>query len=94
MYVIFVNFHGLISLCNNHFFVGNISRRDIILFDGIKFEIENVTGDDFQEQFNLCLTNKDHYDVIHRKEYILMAGICQCKYFSFDISIKRFHILI
>lgn len=61
---------------NEHF------RREVMIFDGINFEIRNATKNNYIDIFQICLVNKDHYDVIYKKDYIVTAGFCQCKRIS------------
>lgn len=67
--------HYLLEM--NLLFICNF-RKDVIVFDGINFQMENVTKNDYDDILRLCLVSKDHYDVVYKQEHIVTAGFCQC----------------
>ncbi|KAG5891944.1 hypothetical protein JTB14_002220 [Gonioctena quinquepunctata] len=52
-------------------------NHDIIIFDASKQKVFDFTKQCLQDTFLLCLLDKDHFDVVYKKEYIINAGLCQ-----------------
>ncbi|XP_023014868.1 uncharacterized protein [Leptinotarsa decemlineata] len=64
---------GDIELC----IISRKYNRDIIIFDASKQMVFDFTKRNLPEVFLLCLLDKDHYDVIFKKDYIATYGFCQ-----------------
>ncbi|CAH1173506.1 unnamed protein product [Phaedon cochleariae] len=52
-------------------------NRDVILFDASKQEIVDFTKMNLPSVFLLCLMDRDHFDVVYKREHIASAGFCQ-----------------
>ncbi|VEN52028.1 unnamed protein product [Callosobruchus maculatus] len=57
-----------------------ISRKynqDVIVFDATQQKIYDATKRNKEKAILLCFMDKDHYDVVYKKEHIAVAGFCQ-----------------
>lgn len=62
--------------------------RQIIIFDAAEQQIYPFTEIELPEVFLLCLMDRDHFDVVYKKEQIDSAGFCQCK-LNFIIKLSQ-----
>lgn len=53
-------------------------KRDVVVFNGQKQTVENVTNNNFEDSFLLCFTPPKQYETVYTIDYIEKAGFCQC----------------
>ncbi|XP_056644416.1 protein ovarian tumor locus-like isoform X3 [Diorhabda sublineata] len=52
-------------------------KKSITVFDATDQQIHHYSENEFDKAFLLCLMDRDHYDVVYKKEHIEAAGFCQ-----------------
>lgn len=53
-------------------------KRDVIIFNGQKQTVENVTNGGFDQNLLLCYTPPKQYETILSLLYVKKAAYCQC----------------
>ncbi|XP_018327502.1 protein ovarian tumor locus-like isoform X2 [Agrilus planipennis] len=62
--------------------ISKLYKREVLVFDGIRLRVQDVTNNRYSGTLLLCKTNEDHYDVVYKREYIMTAGFCQSIVYS------------
>lgn len=53
-------------------------KRDVIIFNGQKRTVENVTNSGSEQKLYLCYTPPKHYEIVLSLLCVKQAAYCQC----------------
>lgn len=54
-------------------------KLEVVVFNSQKESQLEITHNGFRDVIYLCQSTQKQYDVVYKRDYIAVAGFCQCK---------------